>query len=639
MEDLVGIMETGKMKKLRKTCWLVLIFLIGCATPTFAKDYSSQDLENIANHIIEWQTDKTKETNIFDSNLLLNAGSESSDWFVIGVSRLGKEANYLDYQALLSKNIETRYQEKNTLSKAKATEWHRTGLAYLASGGNPTELSFDGKETINLVNDGTYNRAQKMALDKQGTNGLIFALMLLDSMNYQVPDKAEDTRKDIVTNLLNAQNKDGGFPLAKSSDSDIDITAMALTALAPYYNSEESFTLNEDKKIEVKEAVESGLTFLSEQQTDEGGFESWGTPNPESATQVILALTALNIDPQKDERFIKKNTHLIDFLITFQLKDGGFVHSFEYDENNPSSKPNESNTMASEQVLTALGSLIRQQNKMRHFYDFRPELSKEIASQLNEVNKSIKNLDKKETKKTDVTSAYDLYSSVPTEEKRYVENYKLLSQKMKEVNLSASQTDFTTSTIGKSLNQTGSITEISSKKPVQENEDISDKIAELKKVNSENLSLSHLPLVYSTYYLANTTGKDNISQEDLNLVKDMMTQLDTKQEQIDEIGQKIKADYYPMDKLGAKDYFKVKKTLKSLDTLSEEDKQLVFGYEDLEKNVAHTSSLIRSGIISVVVLIIIIIGLIILSKNRKKRKKDKKKKMMMFDDDDEEYED
>lgn len=626
------IMEIGKMKKYILGCIVLFFLSLGLTTTTLAKEYSNKELEQVADKIIDWQTKKSDETTIFDSGLLLEAGSNSSDWFAIGVSRLGKEANYLDYQALLSENVEKRYQTSHLLSVGKATEWHRIGLAYLASGGNPTDLSFDGKKKINLINDGTYNRGETKPLAAQGTNGLIFGLILLDSMNYEIPEKAKDTRKDIITELLSAQNEDGGFPLAKETDSDVDITAMALTSLAPYYNSEEQFKLKNNKSIQAKEAIERGLTYLSNSQNKEGGFESWGTPNPESATQVILALTALNINPQKDERFIKNNHNLIDFLLTFQMKDGGFVHSFEYDEENPSAKPDESNAMASEQVLTALGSLIREQNKMRHFYDFRPEMTKEIASQVTQVNEKITDL----SDKNDVIEVYKDYSQLPIEEKRYVKNYRLLSEKIKIFDIPVEQNDFTSSNIGKSLNQSGTITNVSTKKEVSLNEDISEKMEQVKKIERKDLSLSDLPLVYSTYYLAQ---KEDVSESDLKLLKDMMKQLEERQGTIDKISEQIKKEYYPMDKLGAKDYFRIKKTMKSLDELSEENRRLVFGYEDLEKTVAHATSLIRSAVISVIVLFVIIIGLLVLAKNRKKRKKEKYDKMMMSDDDDEEYED
>jgi len=49
--------------------------------------------------------------------------------------------------------------------------------------------------------------------------------------------------------------------------------------------------------------------------------------NPESAAQVVTALSALGIDPFSDARFIKGNNTLFDAIMAYQLDDGGFEHT------------------------------------------------------------------------------------------------------------------------------------------------------------------------------------------------------------------------------------------------------------------------------------------------------------------------
>ena len=51
---------------------------------------------------------------------------------------------------------------------------------------------------------------------------------------------------------------------------------------------------------------------------------SWGSENIESASQVVVALTGLGIDPHRDERFVKDGNSVIDNLMNFALEDGGF---------------------------------------------------------------------------------------------------------------------------------------------------------------------------------------------------------------------------------------------------------------------------------------------------------------------------
>lgn len=628
----------GKItKKFQLTLLLLLSFSLFSINAQ-AKEYTTEELNEAASEIINWQVnDSTTTKQIFNSKILLNAGSESSDWFAIGVGRLGRNANYLDYQALLSNYVSQKYQEKDLLSKQKATEWHRIGLAYLAVGGDPTKLTFDGDKIIDLVKDGTYDRGKVKKLKNQGINGLIFALILLDAMNYDIPNGVNDTRADIISQLLDAQNKDGGFSLTKKDDSDVDITAMTITALAPYYNSEEEISLENQKKIKISDVIEQSLSFLSEKQTKDAGFESWGTPNPESAAQVIIALTALNRNPQTDKQFIKNDKNLIDFLMSFQMKDGGFVHSFDYDKENPNSKPNESNAMASQQVLTALGATIRQAENMRSFYDFRPEMTKEVASQVEKVNTNILQLENKETSKSEINSLYESFLEIPNEDKRYITNYSLLSKQLKKNEIDSSKNGLTLTNTGKSSKGNGVVVSVETKSNVLQSENLSKKMSAIKSIKKNELRLADLPLIYSTYYQANLIKEEKLSPDDMALLKNKMTDLKDVQKNITQIGNTIQKEFYPMKDLGAKDFFKIRKTMKSIESISKEDRHLIFGYEDLEKSYAHTASKIKSLIISVVVIIIILIALIILSNNRKKRKKEKYRKLMM--DEDEEYED
>lgn len=41
---------------------------------------------------------------------------------------------------------------------------------------------------------------------------------------------------------------------------------------------------------------------------------------------MLLALTALDIDPESDERFQKADGSVIDALLAFRLADGSFAH-------------------------------------------------------------------------------------------------------------------------------------------------------------------------------------------------------------------------------------------------------------------------------------------------------------------------
>jgi hypothetical protein len=182
----------------------------------------------------------------------------------------------------------------------------------------------------------------------------------------------------LVQTALRQQLTDGGFALT-GKVSDPDITAMALQALAPYYNSGKAYTYTQKitgREITktVKQIIDGSLSCLSRLQTTDGDFLSWGTQNVESTCQVTVALCCLGIDPQLDARFIKNGKTLLDGIMLYRMPDGGFVHSYTYDNENPTSLPDESNTMAGEQVLYTMAAVWRQIKGMRTLYDFRPEI-------------------------------------------------------------------------------------------------------------------------------------------------------------------------------------------------------------------------------------------------------------------------
>ena len=344
--------------------------------PVSAAGYKgSEELLSVANGIINWKKlDNGAEDggSFFTDKFLSLAGTTPGDWYPIGMSRLEVPEDYSRYLAVLKAEVEKRYKKKNKLSAAKATEWHRISLAVLAAGGDPTHFGTDKDgNPINLIADGTYNREK---LGRQGINGWIWGLIALDSARYEIPAGSINTRDGIITEILCRQLSDGGFALSGNT-SDPDITAMAVQALSPYYTSKKvyKYTLKSSKQEisrTVKQVIDESLFCLSRLQTEDGDFISWGTQNAESTAQVAVALCSLNIDPQKDARFIKNGKTLIDGILKYRMPDGGFAHSYTYDPDNPGSKPDKSNSMAGEQVLYALAAVIRQQKGQSPLYSF-----------------------------------------------------------------------------------------------------------------------------------------------------------------------------------------------------------------------------------------------------------------------------
>lgn len=336
-------MKTMKMLRNITALTLALLLALTLCVPAFGETPSWGALA------AEVAAAQQAERGIADNQPLLTedafpAGSSVSDWTALALARSGAADDYAGYLARLQAYVERQYAENGSLHDVKATEYHRIALTVAALGGDPASFGTKPDGTaIDLVAEGTYNW-QGDDLGGQGLNGWIFALLTVDAAGAEVPADARYSRQDMIDAIISAQLPDGGFALGGSA-MDVDITAMALQALAPYQE-------------QYPEVIDAALSALSAAQTVNGGYESWGTENGESCAQVILALTALDIDPTADERFQKNQRNVVEALMDFRLSAGGFAHE----------KDGPLDAMACEQAMQALTAMeLRQQGEGRFF--------------------------------------------------------------------------------------------------------------------------------------------------------------------------------------------------------------------------------------------------------------------------------
>ena len=262
--------------------------------------------------------------------------SIGGEWMVIGLARSGRPvpAGYYDN---VVEYVKAKADANERLHPAKVTDNARVILA----------LTSIGKDVTNVGGHNLLKGLDNMAyVQKQGINGPIFTLIALDSHNY--PTMGDVTREKLIQVILDAQLPGGGWNLS-GENADTDMTAMAIQALAPYYKTNET----------VKAAVDKALEALSALQRNDGGFGSWGTVNSESCAQVIVALTALGIDPTADSRFVKNGHTVLDALAGFYVTGGGFRHT----------AGGERNDMATEQGYYALAAYYRFLNGQTRLYD------------------------------------------------------------------------------------------------------------------------------------------------------------------------------------------------------------------------------------------------------------------------------
>jgi len=262
------------------------------------------------------------------------------NWPTVGLGQLGL---YDGLPSYLAENEKYIGQDWNSVTR-KVTNLARISLAVGAAQGDPRH--FGGKDLVAEI-------ANYPDIKAQGINGPIFALLALNSGDYNLPSTARWTPEKLLKIILNKQLPDGGFSLDGTGDSDPDITAMAVQALAPYYS---------DSHPEVQAVVNKALTCLSAQQDSEGGFKSGGTASSESVSQTMIALSSLGIDMDTNSMFIKNNKTLLSALLQFRSADGGFKHLLTGNSDNT----------ASEQALLALASYVRLKDGKTSLYDFRP---------------------------------------------------------------------------------------------------------------------------------------------------------------------------------------------------------------------------------------------------------------------------
>ena len=268
-------------------------------------------------------TTSNNEESIYQSaqqtlSSLLDARKPEEDildylWIAFDLVRSGQK----DTDYFLKELVDTIIKKEGVLSTRTGTysNYAKTVLTLTAYGLDATNIG--GYNLIEAVSKFT-------SVIPQGVNGVIYALLALDSGNYEikVPDNypIAVTRDTYINAILSEQLDDGGWDYA-NKNADPDMTAMAIQALAPYYNSNDR----------VKNAIDKALLTLSDDlQQEDGGFQYADKRYPESSestSMVILALTAMGINPTTDPRFVKSGGSPIDNLYSYAVEGQGFKHT------------------------------------------------------------------------------------------------------------------------------------------------------------------------------------------------------------------------------------------------------------------------------------------------------------------------
>lgn len=224
------------------------------------------------------------------------------EWPVFIFSRMGEDLTASQKQEYLNSIVKTYEKPKN--ANLKPTTIARVILAVSALGEDASNLN-----GVNLI-----DRLCQGKFMEDGSNEPMWALIALDSRAYEVPAGAKWNREMMLKELLTYQNPtNGGFGLTDNETVSVDITAMAVQALAPYYDTNEN----------VKTAVDRALSYLKHEMNRNCDY---GTS--ESISQVIIALAVMNRDPvDQNNGFVKSPArNLITALNAYRMDDGGYRH-------------------------------------------------------------------------------------------------------------------------------------------------------------------------------------------------------------------------------------------------------------------------------------------------------------------------
>lgn len=284
-----------------------------------------------------------------------NANPESDgypygEWALMALARSGisvREGYYDEYIASAVKRVQ---DNNGVLHSVKYEEYSKMILALTSVGYDVTDV-------------GGYNLLEPLAdFDKAAWRFLsaTYALLAIDSHQYEIPAAADGakqtTRENLIQFILDEMGSYGGAS---------DEAGMAIQALAPYYGSNQA----------VKSAVDEYLAAVSSAQNKLGGYGGTDSVNASSCAQVLTALTALKIDPAKDERFIKDGKTIFDAINSCYVEGGGF-------NNGTGSKPQ---NLPTEQVYYALASYFRMLNGQTGLYDMTDVTLSIVTAEIPEI--------------------------------------------------------------------------------------------------------------------------------------------------------------------------------------------------------------------------------------------------------------
>ena len=268
----------------------------------------------------------------------------AADWWAMDMGAYARA--YPDKGVALTEAAKQNYINAaiTAIQSAGATDttYDKAILALTANGVDATKLYPTANSSTALNAITLLNKADKSA-------SAWSAPYTLAAYNQADFTGTQNYEQQLVEALLRAQKADGSW----DEWGTIDTTANVLAGLAFYAGDSR-----------VKTAIDKAVDYLATQLGESGIYsDAFSGPNANSTAMVIIGLTAVGVDPEKDARFSRNGLSVVEGLMSFALANNtgfGFTDNISY------------NDAATEQSFRALIALtqFRATGKAFNVYDF-----------------------------------------------------------------------------------------------------------------------------------------------------------------------------------------------------------------------------------------------------------------------------
>lgn len=347
-----------------------------------------------------------------DVDALAKAGIESGQSYLSGEA-IGKNAYGNEWNIFALARSGVTVSEENIQAYIKSASGK---VAEASFGKKSTDISrvilamesigYDASDVrgVNLY-DKLYNYSDQLAT--MGSNDVAFALIALDAKGTVVPEGANWSRNRLLETLLTYQDEaGGGFTLGGTGSGSPDMTAMCLTALAPY---------NDEAHPAVQTAVTKALDYLKTTMDNAAGYG-----NSNSDAQIITALSALKLDIAKaDHGFTVAGANPITSLERYRIESGGFKYLLT------DQRPNE---MATQQATYALEAYCRIKAGSVNLYDLsdvqrrQPAMDEAVQAVIAKIDALPEAADLQLTDETALAEAKAAFDALTTVQKALVDD-------------------------------------------------------------------------------------------------------------------------------------------------------------------------------------------------------------------------